>query len=406
MATLQQVILFSLAGGLFSLIGGVILLKSKTKADKLSHYVVPFAAGALLAAVFLDLLKEGVHLGDAESVLVSALVGVLLFFFAERSLRWFHHHHEHKDEKSANKALIVVGDTLHNAIDGVVIAAGFLVSVPTGIVTTIAVAAHEIPQEIGDFGLLLSKGMKRKKILIINVLSALATTVMAIITFQLGSSDKLPVGVLLGLSAGFLLYIAASDIIPTIHEKASSKKIIDAQAIMLLFGVLLVGSIISIAHDYIDGDDHHGHSTSHHEHATDSHAHSEYVVGDNEVAPVITELHLTPDEKSGYNLEIQVDNFVFAPQNVNGENKLGEGHAHLYINDKKIGRLYSNFVHLADVSEGDTIRVTLNMNDHSDIVYGGKMIEKSIVVGGKINDDHRHIDDEGDDHHDAPHHDM
>jgi len=93
-----------------------------------------------------------------------------------------------------------------------------LINVPTGIVTIIAIAAHEIPQEIGDFGLLLSKGLDRKKVLLVNAMSALATTVAALVTFALGSQDKLPLGWLLGISSGFLLYIAMSDIIPTIHE--------------------------------------------------------------------------------------------------------------------------------------------------------------------------------------------
>lgn len=249
------VIVFSLIGGLFSLVGGMILLRKKSTALKLAKYATPFAAGALLAAVFLDLLPEGINESSATNVLTFTLLGILIFFFLERFLRWFHHHHEHEGTKdSANqtsKSLIIIGDTMHNALDGVAIAAAFLVSVPVGIVTTIAVAAHEIPQEIGDFGLLLSKGMSRKKVLLVNVISALATTMFAIITYALGSSDALPIGALLGLSAGFLLYIATSDIIPSIHDQVDDDKIFDIRPYLLLFGVVTVYVSILIAEKII-----------------------------------------------------------------------------------------------------------------------------------------------------------
>lgn len=261
MATYIDVIIFSLLGGVVSLAGALLFLRSKQSADKLAKYATPFAAGALLAAVFLDLLKEGIEVSSVDSVMIAALIGIISFFFAERFLHWFHHHHQHENS-DPSKSLIIVGDTVHNVLDGIAIAAAFLVSVPTGIVTTIAVAAHEIPQEIGDFGLLLSKGMARKKVLLVNIVSALATTAAAVVTFSLGSSDKLPLGVLLGLSAGFLLYIALSDVIPDIHENASKKRLLDWQPALLVLGVVIVGLSISLSHRYIDAG--HNHEGDHH----------------------------------------------------------------------------------------------------------------------------------------------
>jgi len=246
MATLAQVILFAFLGGVISLVGGLLLLSNKKVAKALEAYGMPFAAGALLAAVFLDLLTDGIEEAPAGTVLTATMVGIFIFFFAERFLRWFHHHHQH-GSPDPSVSLIVAGDTIHNALDGIAIAAAFLVSVPTGIVTTIAVAAHEIPQEIGDFGLLLSKGVKRSKVLLINVVSALATVVTAIITFQLGSNTELPLGVLLGVSAGFLLYIALSDIIPTIHEKSTNKRLFELQPFLMILGACLVAIAIQIA---------------------------------------------------------------------------------------------------------------------------------------------------------------
>lgn len=252
MANYYHVIFFSLIGGVVSLIGGVLLLSREKSAQALAKYATPFAAGALLAAVFLDLLKEGLQESNPDTVLLSAVVGIVIFFFAERFLHWFHHHHQHEGAPTPSTALIVTGDTIHNALDGVAIAAAFLVSVPTGIVTTLAVAAHEIPQEIGDFGLLLHKGMSRRKVLLVNVFSAIATTVAAVLTFGLGSSNDLPLGVILGLSAGFLLYIAMSDVIPEIHENSSKKHLFDWQPLLLLLGVVVVGLSIRLAHAYIE----------------------------------------------------------------------------------------------------------------------------------------------------------
>ncbi len=262
METYGYVIIFSLLGGVVSLLGGAILLSKRQWAEKLARYATPFAAGALLAAVFLDLLAEGVEAADPRTVLLATLIGMIIFFFAERFLHWFHHHHQHSDKKiDPTASLVIIGDTVHNALDGVVIAASFLVSIPTGIITTMAVAAHEIPQEIGDFGVLLNKGLSRRKVLFINLLSALATTFMAVLTFWLGSDTKLPTGILLGLSAGFLLYIAASDIIPSIHGQTAHKRLFDVRPFLLVLGAVVVGLSITIAHKYIDSHDHQSETT-------------------------------------------------------------------------------------------------------------------------------------------------
>lgn len=248
------VIIFSLIGGLFSLIGGFLLISNKQTAKTLALYATPFAAGALIAAVFLDLLPEAVAEQDTQAVFIATLVGIVLFFYLERFLHWFHHHHGHDEQKGFHKrpaSLIIIGDILHNSLDGVAIAAAFLISVPTGIVTTIAIATHEIPQEIGDFGLLLARGYSRKKVIIINVLSALSTTLMAVITYLLGSADNLPLGTLIGVSAGFLLYIAMSDLIPTIHESSTKKALIDSKTLLFLAGIVIVAVAVNIAGRFI-----------------------------------------------------------------------------------------------------------------------------------------------------------
>ena len=273
MDTFGYVVVFSLLGGVVSLTGGIILLSKRSWADKLATYATSFAAGALLSAVFLDLLKEGIEGNDAYTVLMFCLVGMAVFFLAERFFRWFHHHHAHEDSHSdPTVGLVILGDTLHNALDGVAIAASFLISVPTGIVTTIAVATHEIPQEIGDFGVLLKKGLSRKRVIVVNIASALATTLAAVVTYLLGTSGSIPTGALLGLSAGFLLYIASSDLIPTIHEESSPKNLFDVRSLLFLAGIITVAISVNLAHGYIDS----GHEHTSHVHS-ESHEDSEHV---------------------------------------------------------------------------------------------------------------------------------
>lgn len=247
MSEIYQVLIFSTIGGVFSLIGGFLILKFGPNAEKISQYVAPFAAGSLLAAAFLDLLKESAEGGHYNQGLAGALGGILLFFILERFFSWFHHHHQHDHDimKDPKVSMIVVGDTLHNLIDGLAMGAAFLVNPQVGIVTALAVAAHEIPQEIGDFGLLLSKGMARKKVAIVNILSALVSVVAACGVFLLGQNTELNLAPLLGLVAGMFIYIAVSDIIPEIHH-TSSKKVVNISTLMLLLGVTLV-SVLSLS---------------------------------------------------------------------------------------------------------------------------------------------------------------
>lgn len=262
----------ALFGSVISLAGGVYLLYGKWGVKKLQRIAVPFAAGALLAAVFIELIPHAMEGSDAHVISLIMLLAFLGFFLLERTLSWFHHHHEHESVGGhrRNASLIVIGDTLHNFIDGLAIGASFLVSPATGIVTTIAIAAHEIPQEIGDFGLLLSKGMRRRKVLMVNLISALATLVAAVAVFGLGSELNISEPILLAVTAGFFLYIAASDIIPTIHVEPK-RRVANLQAMVLIVGVLFVGMTTTFAHMYI------GHEQVQAEHGQEAeHSHDEH----------------------------------------------------------------------------------------------------------------------------------
>ena len=246
MPTLAYILLFTFLGSIGALIGGLILLSQGKFALKVSHFLAAFAAGVLLATAFLDLLPEAAHEGEATetNVFFWALGGILLFFALERFIHWFHHHeeyseHEHEKEPQSVIPLLVIGDTVHNFVDGVVIAATFLVDVQLGIITTLAVAAHEIPQEIADFGLMLHKGLSRMRIILVNVLSSSAAFLGALITFFLGNFLSAYLPVALAATAGFFIYIAASDLIPEIHyEKKRGAAL--AKTALLFLGVIVI----------------------------------------------------------------------------------------------------------------------------------------------------------------------
>lgn len=264
---LLTVLFWTLVGSVFSLVGGIALLGHKKLRDGAIRYGLPFGAGALLAAAFLSLLPEALEGSDIHTVMVYTLGGFLVFFVLERCLGWFHHHESHHHDKvhgrrnKTHQALVIIGDTLHNAIDGVAIGAAFLVSPAAGIGTALAVAAHEIPQEIGDFSILLGKGMRPRNVILVNLFSALATVVTALTTYLLGGATEFNPAVLLAVAAGFFIYIAASDIIPDIHEKSRSEG--NAQSIMLFIGVFAIGCIISLtphSHEAIDHHDDREHS--------------------------------------------------------------------------------------------------------------------------------------------------
>lgn len=256
-----MVLFWSLLGSLVSLLGGVALLKDARIRSAAIKYGMPFGAGALLAVAFLGVLPEAVEGSDVHTAVAFALGGFLAFFVLERSLGWFHHHEAHHHDKvhgkrdAAHSWMVIIGDTLHNAIDGVAIGAAFLVNPAAGIGTAVAVAAHEIPQEIGDFSILLAKGMRARRVIAVNIVSALATVVAALSTFALGSASGFNPAPLLAVAAGLFIYIAASDIIPDIHEKPRHEG--NVQAVMLLLGVVVLAGVIAVTpHEHAHDDGH------------------------------------------------------------------------------------------------------------------------------------------------------
>lgn len=242
-------------GSVVSLIGGMLLLMKQVSVRRIQRIAVPFAAGALLAAALLDLLPEAIEFGASmTTVMMLVLAGFVGFFMLERFLGWFHHHHDHDEgspRQRSTKPLIIIGDTVHNAIDGMVIGAAFLADPTIGVIATIAVAAHEIPQEIGDFGVLLALGMRRRNVLIVNLISALATIVFAALVYGLGGGIAGIEPILLALAAGMFIYIAASDLVPTIHEEPSVR-VANIQTAIFVLGIVLVGATTTFVHGFLE----------------------------------------------------------------------------------------------------------------------------------------------------------
>jgi zinc and cadmium transporter len=274
MSDLLVVVLASTAAGLLSLSVALILLSSEKLSSKLVKYGTPFAAGVLLMIGFRDLLPEGIA-EEGTQVLNATLGAVIIFFLIEKGFNSFHHHHE-EDKPQDNKTqgwLFVIGDVFHNLIDGISLGGAFLLGRDTGLLATFALISHDIPLEVGEFGNQLRVGFTKKQTIFRNIVSGSTTIIGALLTYQLGGELDLPMGYLYGGIAGFFIYIALSDIVPTIHS--SEKARYGLQTGFLLFGLIFGGTVSALAHEYIDVGHNHGEHGHHEEDDHDEEGHHE-----------------------------------------------------------------------------------------------------------------------------------
>ena len=241
--TLTWIVLACLAGGVLSVGAAALALVLRARWIPM---LVSFAIGTLLGAAFLEVLPHAFGEGDAQTVATSILGGILGFFLLEKLLLWRHshehdagaepsHHHEH----ARAGALIVVGDTIHNFVDGVLIAAAFLQSPALGAVTTVAIVAHEIPQEVGDFLVLLHSGYARSKAFALNIVSSMGSVVGGLAGYFAleGFEDWEPI--LLGVVAASMIYVAVADLIPGLHKRPQLRDTLQ-QALLIAAGVGLI----------------------------------------------------------------------------------------------------------------------------------------------------------------------
>jgi len=256
MTVLLWIIAASLAGGALSVLCAAVFALN-SHAQRYLGAMVSYAIGALLGAVFLDILPEAIRLTHNVTVLSgTVLFGILLFFVLEKLVLWRHCHHEHCEahelldaERSHDHGrsgmMIMVGDTFHNFVDGVIIAAAFLTDMHLGIVTALAIIAHEIPQEVGDFAILLHSGYSKAKAFQLNLLSSFASVAGGVLGYFVLQTMQSWIPSLLALAAASMIYVAVADLIPGLHKRAQLRD--TAQQVgLIVLGVATVGGLLEM----------------------------------------------------------------------------------------------------------------------------------------------------------------
>jgi len=254
MNTLGWIIGFTLLGGVAGvLLASLFLLVPEAARARALPFMVAFATGALLGAALLGLLPEAIELAGPSgygSVGLSLLGGIALFFVLEKLVLWRHCHEDHCEThapeqdhlRRAPGTMIILGDTIHNALDGVLIAAAFLIDVNLGIMTGLAVLAHEVPSEVGNFAVMLHSGMSRARAFGWNLFSALGGVLGGVLGYFTLSALRPALPYALGVSAASLLYVAVADLIPGLHRRVGARDSV-LQVLLIGMGVAVVATV-------------------------------------------------------------------------------------------------------------------------------------------------------------------
>lgn len=247
---LLQILLATTLVSLISVIG-ILLFAVKRNVQGLTFYLISLASGTMLGGAFLHLLPEAAEYNLPNLFLLIA-IGVFIFFIFEKFLIWRHcHTHEHTHGREASRpaaaSMMLAADSVHNFIDGIIIASAFLSSTPLGVTVTLAILLHEIPQELGDSAVLMHAGFSLKKILLANALTALTAILGGVLTYFFLSKVPLVQPYLLALTAGGFLYIALADLIPQLHEQVTLKHTV-IQIVLLGGGFMTMFLLKSLAH--------------------------------------------------------------------------------------------------------------------------------------------------------------
>jgi zinc and cadmium transporter len=235
---LAYIFLATFLVSLISFVGVICLSLKEVILNKILLILIGLSAGALMGGAFLHLLPEAVEEGQGLNVYLFVLIGFILFFLIEKVLHWRHCHKGECDVHTFHY-MNLVGDSIHNFIDGMIMAASFVVSIPLGITTTIAISTHEIPQEIGDFGVLLYGGFSKKKAITLNFVVALTAVLGGIIGYFVSSLIENIVLFILPFAAGGFIYIAATDLVPEIRKELNMKKYM-ATLFVFICGILIM----------------------------------------------------------------------------------------------------------------------------------------------------------------------
>lgn len=235
---LGYILLATFIVSLFSFVGVLSLALKDKLLNKILLILIGLSAGALMGGAFLHLLPEAIENNSRLDVYLLVLVGFIIFFLIEKVLHWRHCHKGECDVHTFHY-MNLVGDSIHNFIDGLIMAASFVVSLPLGMTTTIAIATHEIPQEIGDFGVLLYGGFSKKKAIVLNFLVSLMAVIGGIVGFFVSSYIEDIVVFILPFAAGGFIYIAATDLVPEIRKELDMRKYM-ATLLVFISGILIM----------------------------------------------------------------------------------------------------------------------------------------------------------------------
>ncbi len=255
------ILLASVAGGVLSVMLASVAMRLKAEWVPV---MVSYAIGALLGASFLEILPHALeHADSMEALSATVLGGIMAFFILEKLVLWRHCHTEHceahgthafapapQHDHGRSGLMITVGDTVHNFVDGVMIAAAFLVDFNLGVVTAFAIAAHEVPQELGDFLILLHSGYSKRQALLLNLLSSLAMMVGAVLGYFLLTPIEWILPYMLAIAASGMIYVAVADLIPGLHKRVELIHT-GQQAVLIGLGIFTVWAAGSLAHEWM-----------------------------------------------------------------------------------------------------------------------------------------------------------
>jgi len=257
MTTLTWIFVATLSGGVLSVMATAVVALNA----RITHVpmLVSYAVGALLGAVFLDILPEAFERAESlEAMAATVLFGILLFFVLEKLVLWRHCHVEQceahdpprpQHDQGRSGTMIMIGDTFHNFVDGVLIAAAFLANTELGIVTALAIIAHEVPQEVGDFLILLHSGYTKAQAFAINLLSGAAMILGGLLAYAALQTLQALVAPLLGLAAASMLYVSVADLIPGLHRRPEIQATVQ-QVVLIALGVGSIWLVGEIAHGH------------------------------------------------------------------------------------------------------------------------------------------------------------
>ena len=243
---LTMIILFCIAGSAVSVgLAGTVLLMKKEHLGRFTSYAVVYALGTLLGAAFFGMIPGALARLPYDRALMAVLGGIIGFYLLEKMTIWRHCHENDCDVHSQEGTLILIGDSLHNFVDGVAIAAAFMASIPLGIATSLAVIAHEVPQEVGDFAILIESGFSRARAFTYNLISSLSALAGGILTYYLIGPLQYLVPYLLSVSAASFIYIALADLVPARRSRdAFGNPVVETGLILLGVGTILVVKVL------------------------------------------------------------------------------------------------------------------------------------------------------------------